>query len=289
QMSANPPDDDTQAGDTPPPRVVVLCHAAPFRDGMAYAFGPTNADIDPAALADRLAAERGWSISRTNIYHSSDEPLDDDHRAWLERLKDTHATLVTQPGDIRVRMALDGMRALRERQADILLVMGGDTSFMALAQDTRTAAREQKRLIKFASAFAPSSHPLGQTVPSADHSITIDRDMAERCLVSATTAAPARRIYAGRSTSTAPSPPTTPQAPVARRARRRLMPLIYSTGIIASMLALMWEDVVASGGADALDWSAERWGVSTLLALGKSLVWPLYWLARAFGIEAGGA
>ncbi|GAB5504192.1 NYN domain-containing protein [Pyruvatibacter sp.] len=288
-MTANAPDDDTKAGDTPPPRVVVLCHAAPFRKGLAHAFGPASADIDPAALADRLAAERGWSIARTNIYHSSDEQLDETHRTWVERLKDTHSTLVTQPGDIRVRMALDGMRALRERQADILLVMGGDTSFMALAQDTRTAAREQKRPIKFASAFAPSSHPLGQTVPSADHSITIDRGMAEKCLVSGSTAAPSRRIYAGRSMDTASAPSATPQAQAPQRTRRRLMPVMYSTGVIASMMALMWEDVVASGGTDALDWPAERWGVSTLLALGKSVVWPLYWLARAFGIDAGGA
>ncbi|GAA6154666.1 hypothetical protein NBRC116588_01390 [Pyruvatibacter sp. HU-CL02332] len=288
-MTANAPDDDTKAGDTPPPSVVVLCHAAPFRDGLAHAFGPTSADIDPAALADRLAAERGWLIARTNIYHSSDERLDDDHRTWIEKLKGTPSTLVTQPGDIRVRMALDGMRALRERQADILLVMGGDTSFMALAQDTRTAAREQKRNIRFASAFAPSSHPLGQTIPSADHSITIDRDVAEKCLVSATSPAPSRRIDAGRSTDTTSASSARPQAPPPRRARRRLMPAIYSIGLIASMMALMWEDVVASGGADALDWPAERWGVSTLLALGKSVVWPLYWLARAFGIDAGGA
>ena len=287
-MTANAPDDEAKAGDTPPPSVVVLCNAAPFREGLAHAFGQASADIDPAALADRLAAERGWAISRTNIYHSSDARLDEDHRKWVERLKDTQSTLVTQPGDIRVRMALDGMRALRERQADILLVMGGDTSFMVLAQDTRTAAREQKRTIKFASAFAPSSHPLGQTIPSADHSITIDRDIAEKCLLSASSSAPSRRIYAARSIDTTSPAAATPQAPASRRARRRLMPAIYGTGLIASMMALMWEDVVASGGADALDWSAERWGVSTLLALGKSVVWPLYWLARAFGIDAGG-
>lgn len=287
-MTANAPDDDTQAGDTPPPSVVVLCHAAPFREGLAHALGPAFVDIDPATLADRLAAERDWAISSTTVYQSSDERLDEDHRAWVERLKDSQSTLVTQPGDIRVRMALDGMRALRERQADILLVMGGDTSFMALAQDTRTAARQQKRDIRFASAFAPSSHPLGKTIPSADHSITIDRDMAEKSLVSATSPAPSRRVYAGRSTDTTSTSSAKPQTPAPQRARRRLMPAIYGIGLIASMMALMWEDVVASGGADALDWSGERWGVSTILALGKSVVWPLYWLARAFGIEAGG-
>ncbi|MEP0070910.1 hypothetical protein [Pyruvatibacter sp.] len=288
-MTANAPDDDTKAGDTPPPRVVVLCNAAPFRDGLAHAFGSASADIDPATLADRLAAERGWSISRTNIYHSSDERLDEDHRTWVERLKDTHSTLVTQPGDIRVRMALDGMRALRERQADILLVMGGDTSFMALAQDTRTAAREQKRNIRFASAFAPSSYPLGKTIPSADHSITIDRTTAEKSLLSAASPAPSRRIYAGRPKAITSPPEAISKTTAFHPAPRRLVPTAYVIGLVASMMALMWEDVVASGGADALDWSGERWGVSTILALGKSVVWPLYWLARAFGIEAGGA
>ena len=122
-MTANAPDDEAKAGDTPPPSVVVLCNAAPFREGLAHAFGQASADIDPAALADRLAAERGWAISRTNIYHSSDARLDEDHRKWVERLKDTQSTLVTQPGDIRVRMALDGMRALRERQAFRLLII----------------------------------------------------------------------------------------------------------------------------------------------------------------------
>lgn len=64
---------------------------------------------------------------------------------------------------------------------------------------------------------------------------------------------------------------------------------MYNAGVVASTLALLWEDVVASGGMEALEWSEWRWGVSTILALCKSVVWPLYWLARAFGIEAGGA
>ncbi len=288
-MTANAPIDVARAADTPPPSVVVLCNVAPFREGLAHAFGPGYVDIDPAAMADRLAAERGWSIARTTLYHSSDTPADGDVHQWIEKLKNTPARLVTQPGDIRVRMALDGMRALRERQADILLVMGGDTSFMALAQDTRTAAREQKRDIKFASAFAPSSHPLGRTIPSADHSITISRDMAEKCLLLASGPARSRRIYAGRPKSMTSAAADVPQLSPPAPARRRWIRTIYNAGVVASTLALLWEDVVASGGMEALAWSEWRWGVSTILALCKSVVWPLYWLARAFGIEAGGA
>lgn len=287
-MTTNAPDNDAEAGDTPPPSVVVLCNAEPFREGLAHAFGPGYADIDPAAMAHRLAAERGWSVARTTIYHSSDASADSDDRKWIEKLKDTPTRLVTQPGDIRVRMALDAMRALRERQADILLVMGGDTSFMALAQDTRTAAREQKRDIRFASAFAPSSHPLGRTIPSADHSIAIDRDTAEKCLLLASGPARSRRIYAGRPAAMTSTTTVEPQASLPKPARRRWMRGLYATGVVASVLVLMWEDIVASGGADALDWSEWRWGISAILALCKSVVWPLYWLARAFGIEAGG-
>lgn len=78
-------------------------------------------------------------------------------------------------------------------------------------------------------------------------------------------------------------------SPSTGRPRRRWLWATYGVGIGASILVLMWEDVVASGGAQALVWGEWRWGISASLALGKSVIWPLYWLARAFGIEAGGA
>jgi len=275
------------------PRALVLCDAGALRTSLVQAFGPGYADIDPTSLAGRLADDRNWEIIRTHIYVSSDSP--GDIQAWADRLKQTRAKLITQPGDIRIRMALDGTQALGTRQADILLVMGADASFMALAQDTRTAARAQNRNIKFASAFAPSSHALGRSVPSADYAVTIDRTTAENSLLLTSGPASPRRVYAGKpSPSPAASAPANPAGPVRTAPpplKRRFTSAAYGVGFAASMLALIWEDVVASGltnGADgALAWDHWRWGVSVILALGKSIVWPLYWLARAFGIEAG--
>ncbi|MGD1935850.1 MAG: hypothetical protein ACFB0Z_15355 [Candidatus Phaeomarinobacter sp.] len=265
-------------------RVLVLCDGEGTRNALAHSFGPGYADVDPAALAQRLAEERDWDIIRAHIYVSSD--ASDDTRRWANRVKQTQAKLVTQPGDIRIRMALAGTQALGARQSDILLVMGADASFMALAQDTRTAARAQNRDIKFASAFAPSSHTLGRSVPSADYAVTIDRASAEKSLLLASGTSSPRRVYAGTSKPARLTPQANASA-TAPPAKRRLMRAVYGVGFVASMMALIWEDVVLGGGTQALDWDGWRWGVSTALALGKSIVWPLYWLARAFGIEAG--
>ncbi len=83
----------------------------------------------------------------------------------------------------------------------------------------------------------------------------------------------------------------TSQPPRAARRKllrgRKLLQAIYGAGVATSLLALIWENVVAAGGQQALDWDKWRWGISVVLALGKSLVWPLYWLARALGIDAG--
>lgn len=270
------------------PRALVLCDGEALRTALAHAFGPGYAEIDPALLAARLAEDRNWDIIRTHIYVSSD--MSGDLQTWADRLKQTQAKLMIQPGDIRIRMALDGTRALGARQADILLVMGADASFMALAQDTRTAARAQNRDIKFASAFPPSSHNLGRTVPSADYAVTIDRSTAERSLLLASGTTP-RRIYVGKPSRSPTPTEVNPAEATPPKLKRRLTRAVYGVGFAASMLALIWEDVVASGIANGPDsawtWDHWRWGVSVILALGKSIVWPLYWLARAFGIEAG--
>ena len=271
------------------PRVLVLCDGAALRTSLAHAFGPGYAEIDPASLANRLADERSWDLVRTHIYLSSGTLQDKtaETAKWADRLSHTQAKLVTQPGDIRIRMALDGTQALAARQADILLVMGADASFMALAQDTRMAARAQNRDIKFASAFAPSSHPLGRAVPSADYAVTIDRPTAEKSLMLASGTPSPRRVYVGNPTPVKETAEASAPAPEKPAVRPHLMRAVYGTGLTASMMALVWEDIVLNGGTDALAWDGWRWGVSVALALGKSIMWPLYWLARAFGIEAG--
>jgi len=276
---------------SPRPRVLVLCDGEALRSSLTHAFGPGYAEIDPASLAARLADDRDWSISRVTIYLSSDT-TDDDHkiRRWSDRLKATQARLMTQPGDVRIRMALDATRALRLRQTDVVMVMGADASFMALAQDTRTAAREQNRDIRFASAFAPSTHSHGKAVPSADLAVRIDRTTAEKSLLLAS-GTTQRRVYAARPSPTPATAQTNTPTVTRPPLRRRITRAAYGVGFAASMLALIWEDVVASGLANgpdsALTWDHWRWGVSVILAVGKSIVWPLYWLARAFGIEAG--
>jgi len=276
-----------------PLRAAVLCHADNLRGSLARAFGPGYAQVDPATLADRLAAARGWEIARLTVYASSDPYPDasatdavdsaDARNKWLKRVSATHARLATQPGDVTLRMVLDGAAQLRDRHIDIVMVIGADAGFMALAQDTRSAARQQDRDIRFSSAFAPSSHDCGRAVPSADHAVTISRDTVERSLFTST-ATPPRRIYAGRAAAPAIPTPAPPPRP------RRLRPLraLYGVGFTGSVMALVWEDVVAVGGTAALTWDQWRWGISLLLAAAKSIVWPLYWLGRALGIEAGG-
>ncbi|GGD09332.1 hypothetical protein GCM10011587_11520 [Pyruvatibacter mobilis] len=285
----------TGTGTGSPARVAVLCHADNLRASLAHAFGPGYASVNPQALAERLAAERGWDLARLTVYASSDPHTDntsdtllDDtgtRAAWLKRVGGTSARLTTQPGDVTLRMALDGTAQLRDRNIGILMVMGAGPGFMALAQDTRTAARQQNRDIRFASAFAPSSHPHGRAVPSADLSVSISRALVEKCLFSAGATPPSpRRIYAGR----ARAQTAEPAAPALRLPRLRPLRALYGVGFAGSVMALVWEDVVAAGGHAALAWDSWRWGVSLALAAAKSLLWPLYWLARALGIEAGG-
>lgn len=281
-----------------PARVAVLCHADNLRASLAHAFGPGYASVNPQALAERLAAERGWDLARLTVYASSDPHTDntsdtllDDtgtRAAWLKRVGGTSARLTTQPGDVTLRMALDGTAQLRDRNIGILMVMGAGPGFMALAQDTRTAARQQNRDIRFASAFAPSSHPHGRAVPSADLSVSISRALVEKCLFSAGATPPSpRRIYAGRARAQT-AEPAAPALRLPRLPRPRPLRALYGVGFAGSVMALVWEDVVAAGGHAALAWDSWRWGVSLALAAAKSLLWPLYWLARALGIEAGG-
>lgn len=271
-------------------RVCVLCCADNLRDSIAQAYGPGYADVDPARLARQLADARGWQITKTRIYASTTHPSPDrsdsarERAAWLRRIGATPAQLITQPGDITIRMALDGAQFLRERQTDILLILGGPASFMALAQDTRTTARQQQRNVRFASAFAPSAHTCGKAIPSADLSVSIDRASVEKSLLLTSGPQRPRRIYAGRPTPPAPAP----VIPLAHKLRSRPLRALYGMGLTASLMALVWEDIVQVGGNAALAWDAWRWGVSIALALSKSIVWPLYWLARLFGIEAGG-
>jgi|GEM_PF-4150009 len=271
--------------------LVVLCDGAGLRTSLAHAFGPGYADIDPAALAAGLATDRGWTLTRCQIYMSADADApaaDVDWRSRLKALADPRCRLITPPGDPSLRMALDGVQALRLHQADVLMVMGAGASFMALAEDTRRTAREQDRDIRFASAFAPSSHALGRGVPSADHAIAIRREMAERALLLSSGTPRPRRIYAGTSPSRAAPAPDPVSAPQPKGRPGIRLRLAYWIGFATTSLALVWEDVVTAGGFDvAQSWDTWRWGVSAFLALCKSLVWPLYWPARAFGIEAG--
>lgn len=163
------------------PRVLVLCDGDALRTSLTQAFGPGYAEIDPTSLAVRLADDRDWAVSSVTIYLSSDTVgTDEDERRWSDHLKTMPARLTIQPGDVRIRMALDATRALRLRQTDVVMVMGADASFMALAQDTRTAAREQNRDIRFASALAPSTDTDGKAAPSADLAVRIDRTIADK-------------------------------------------------------------------------------------------------------------
>ncbi|MEQ8745483.1 hypothetical protein [Pyruvatibacter sp.] len=62
---------------------------------------------------------------------------------------------------------------------------------------------------------------------------------------------------------------------------------LYAVGFSASVLALVWQDMVTDSSALPATWDSPRWGVALLIALGKALVWPLYWLARVLGIDTG--
>ncbi len=262
-------------------RVAAFCDGRALRNGLARAYGDGYADIDPAALVRRLAAQRGWEVERVRVYAMPGGSAESADAAWLDKLAAGDAQVVRMTGNPSVRITVDAMGLLRTQAAEVILVLGGTDDLVPLAEEVRAAARRQGRNVRFASAFAPSPGKHGRAVPTADLSVTIDRETAEKSLMLASGPVRTRRIHAGRAPTA-----VTPPAPAPKR-RPRPLRAVYGVGVAATVMALVWEDVVATGLDAAMEWDRWRWAVSVMLATAKALVWPFYWLARAFGIEAG--
>ena len=95
---------------------------------------------------------------------------------------------------------------------------------------------------------------ISRAVPSADLSVSISRALVEKCLFSAGATPPSpRRIYAGRARAQTVEPAT----PALRLPRLRPLRALYGVGFAGSVMALVWEDVVAAGGHAALAWDSD--------------------------------
>ena len=148
------------------------------------AFGFTYPNYDRLKLAKEICSRQSWQLEETRFYTGIPDPGDDPfwHSFWAAKLGvmgsrgvvtfsrplryrnqtialpngTSTTTLVGQEKGIDVRIALDIVRAVRQKRCDVVLVFSQDQDLSEVAEEIRTIAQEQGRWIKMACAFPDS-------------------------------------------------------------------------------------------------------------------------------------
>jgi len=194
----------------------LLKRAIAFVDGQSLfhaarqAFGRTEPDYDPAALASLVAQRTAWRLESVRFYTGVPDAVRRPfwHRYWRAKLiamESSGVIVVQRPlryrrrlvalpdgstveaevGEekgIDLRIALDAMRAIVTRQCDVVLLFSQDQDFVELAREVRVVAAEQRRWIKIASAYPVG--PGSVNVRGVDRTdwIAVDQAAYEACL-----------------------------------------------------------------------------------------------------------
>lgn len=174
------------------------------------AFGYTYPNYDVQRLAREVCRQNGWKLLATHFYTGIPDATDDPfwnhfwtakmasmgrlgvkvfsrslrYRNQTVRLPDgsTQTVLVGQEKGIDIRLALDIVRAVRQKECDVVVAFSQDQDLSEVADEVRTIAREQGRWVKMASVF-PDSPTLGNRrgINKTDW-IRIDRATYDSCL-----------------------------------------------------------------------------------------------------------
>lgn len=174
------------------------------------AFGYRFPNYNPKALAERISASRGWTLSQTFFYTGIPDPIDNPfwNHFWTAKLAvmgtrgiqtfsrslryrnqtvhlpggGTTTILVGEEKGVDVRLALDVVRMARENQFDVALIFSQDQDLSEAADEVKAISVQQGRWIKVACAFPLSPTSENRRGINGTEWITIDRATYDACL-----------------------------------------------------------------------------------------------------------
>jgi uncharacterized LabA/DUF88 family protein len=195
----------------PPVRRVVA-----FVDGQNLfyaakkAFGYRFPNYNPKDLAERISADRGWTLSETFFYTGIPDRTDNAfwNHFWTAKLAvmgtrgirtfsrslryrnqtvplpggGTTTILVGEEKGIDVRLALDVVRMARENLYDVALIFSQDQDLSEAAVEVKAISMQQGRWIKVACAFPVSPTAENRRGINGTDWIKIDRAVYDACL-----------------------------------------------------------------------------------------------------------
>jgi len=178
--------------------------------GAKEAFGYTFPNYDVERLCSAICRQNNWQLTRIHFYTGIPDPGDDPfwHHFWVAKLSamgrtgvrifsrplryhnqtvhlpdgSTHTFLVGQEKGVDIRIALDIVRAVRERVCDVVLVFSQDQDLSEVADEIRIIAKEQDRWIKMASAFCYSPTSQNRRGVNKTDWLKIERVLYDACI-----------------------------------------------------------------------------------------------------------
>ena len=194
----------------PVKRTVAFIDGQNLFYGAKKAFGHQFPNYDPKALADRIAAARGWTLSQTSFYTGIPDRTDNafwNHfwtaklavmgtrgiRTFSRPLRYRNQTvplagggattiLVGEEKGIDVRLALDVVRMARENAYDVALIFSQDQDLSEAADEVKAISAQQGRWIKVACAFPYSPTAENRRGINGTEWIKIDRSTYDSCI-----------------------------------------------------------------------------------------------------------
>jgi len=191
-------------------RAIVFVDGQNLFFGVKEAFGYQRPNYDVAKLAVRVCELNGWHLRDIRFYTGIPDAADNPrwNAFWVSKLSamgrhgvvvfsrplryrnktvnlpdgGAHTFLVGQEKGVDIRIALDIVRAVREKNCDVAVVFSQDQDLSEVAEEVRLIAKEQDRWIKIASAYPVSPAALNRRGVNKTDWIKIDRDLYDSCI-----------------------------------------------------------------------------------------------------------
>lgn len=192
------------------------CRVVAFIDGQNLfmaakeAFGYTYPNYDVQKLARAICDQQGWILAETRFY-TGVPPKENDpfrHAFWAGKLRHMGRTMIvvfTRPlryslvevrlpdGSVKqvskarekgidIRIALDMVRAARERRGDILLVFSQDQDLTEAVEEVKIISASSKANIRVASAYPSGPAPCNDRGIDKTDWIRIDKKLYDSCI-----------------------------------------------------------------------------------------------------------
>lgn len=191
-------------------RVIAFVDGQNLFHAAKKAFGCRFPNYNPKALAERISADRGWTLSQTFFYTGIPDRADNAfwNHFWTAKLAvmgtrgiqtfsrslryrnqtvplpggGTTTVLVGEEKGIDVRLALDVVRMARENLYDVALIFSQDQDLSEAADEVKAMSVQQGRWIKVACAFPVSLTAENRRGINGTDWIKINRATYDACL-----------------------------------------------------------------------------------------------------------